>query len=264
MPYGGGYSDLSSKNNKLNRYDFIKKSKRGAILIEFAFAVPVLFSLIYYIHDLHRIKQIHNTLDFCAACAANMLQNISQGRNNKKITRYDCKYVACAAFHPYYGGTLKQYQQDDSFLPAGMMNIYYIEGKENNKAVIRWAVVAHRVMNPMDQNDYSNEVLTTNQSVYNYFNEKQFVIGAEYEQKYIHEDLQINVSETKIMLEIFFMGHHCRGGGGQKRLSPRFWGTILYSPPADILDGGNRNSFFHKYLIFTPKPGIFDPNNPPE
>ncbi len=99
----------------------------GAIIIEFAFFVPVLFLLILYIHDISKIGKIHKTLDFCTTCAVNMFQNISQNRSNKKITRLDYKHIHCASFLPYYGGHLEQYD-DNSVLPASLMHVYYLKG----------------------------------------------------------------------------------------------------------------------------------------
>ncbi|MDR0677836.1 MAG: hypothetical protein LBF57_04185, partial [Holosporaceae bacterium] len=39
---------------------------RGAILVEFAFSIPILLAILYYMHDLPRIARIHERMEFCA------------------------------------------------------------------------------------------------------------------------------------------------------------------------------------------------------
>ena len=123
MPYGGGYSGLSSKNNRLTQSDFIKKSRKGAILIEFAFAVPVLFSLIYYVYDLAKMKRYNERMDFVGHQMAGMIQNISQNRADKRITKADLRNIISAAYTTIYPG-------DTQFLtPAGYPGPGFVHGK---------------------------------------------------------------------------------------------------------------------------------------
>jgi len=51
----------------------LSKRFNGAILIEFAFAVPVIVILLYYINDLTRIKQYYRSSEFVAHQIAGMI-----------------------------------------------------------------------------------------------------------------------------------------------------------------------------------------------
>ncbi len=63
------------------------------------------------------------------------------------------------------------------------------------------------------------------------------------------------------MLCLSFMGHHCKGMSGKSSLLPKFWGLILYSPKAYAFEG-HRSSFLNTFIIFTPKPELFDETPP--
>lgn len=140
MPYGEKYSDLSSENNKLNHYNFIKNSKSGAILIEFAFAVPVLFSLIYYAHDLYLLKKTQTQVDFMAEIMANVIQNISQNRTDKQITRRDLSYARAAAGLTYYGGSTHYTVNNSDWRPLGSsleFYVYLVKGTTHNRCEMK-------------------------------------------------------------------------------------------------------------------------------
>ena len=76
----------------------------GSILIEFAVCIPVLIILLFYIHDLSKLKRYHDQTEFVAQQMVNILQNISQNRENKKITINDIKRAASLAFLSVYPG----------------------------------------------------------------------------------------------------------------------------------------------------------------
>ena len=78
---------------------------RGAILIEFAVCMPVLIILLFYINDLIRIKRYYLQTEFMAHQFVNIIQNISQKRENKAITLNDMKYASALAWLSLYPGT---------------------------------------------------------------------------------------------------------------------------------------------------------------
>lgn len=63
----------------------------GAILIEFAFVVPVLFSLIYYVQDLVRHMQIQERMQFAAQFAAQKIAS-----NVQNIARIEGNVLDCS------------------------------------------------------------------------------------------------------------------------------------------------------------------------
>ncbi|MDR0677229.1 MAG: hypothetical protein LBF57_00945 [Holosporaceae bacterium] len=116
-------------------------SSKGAILIEFAVSIPVLVVLMYYMHDVPKLARIHERMEFCAHCAVNMFQNISQNRADKKITLKDLDYIVSSAMLPYFGGGTNQYAQSGYILPCGFEPealIYCVLGIGENKAKILW------------------------------------------------------------------------------------------------------------------------------
>jgi len=77
-----------AKRKPLDRSTLISAagtSCRGSILIEFAVCMPIFIILLFYIHDLVKIKRYYSQTEFVAQQMANILQNISQKRADKKI-----------------------------------------------------------------------------------------------------------------------------------------------------------------------------------
>ena len=73
-------------------------SRKGSILIEFAVCMPVLIILLFYIHDLVKLKRYHSQTEFIGQQIANILQNISQKRSNKAINLTNIKHACTPAW----------------------------------------------------------------------------------------------------------------------------------------------------------------------
>ena len=69
----------------------LNAAHEGSILIEFAVCMPVLIILLFYIHDLSKLKRYYDQAEFVAQQMMNILKNISRNRKgeNKKIIRQD-------------------------------------------------------------------------------------------------------------------------------------------------------------------------------
>ncbi len=93
-----GLSSKITKQKFLFRQKFFSK---GAILIEFAFCLPVLIVLVYYIYDLNRYKRYYSQTEFVGQQVASMIQNISQSREDKTITKNDLQHISRMAFYQY-------------------------------------------------------------------------------------------------------------------------------------------------------------------
>lgn len=249
MPYGGGYSYLSSKNNKLNRYNFIKNSKKGAILIEFAFAVPVLFSLIYYISDLATYKSHIQKMEFCTHCMVNILQNISQQRSNKAITKQDFIYATYAAFNCWFGGDLRQYgarpnQQNYYYFPHPIL--FCVKGLANGKAKILWLIHPDWYKTP---NSYNSPWIrnSADDDTHTAFSTIKMKLQTEVNAADITPRFSIKEGEIKMILEGFMFGPSEQARLGFSILKPR---------------AVNEYAFYNKVVIFTPKPGLFSETPP--
>lgn len=73
-------------------------NSKGAVLIEFAFGVSVLTTLIFYMQDLYRARYLKERMKFVGTEIVNILQNISQNRSDKTITKADIRVCQSCSF----------------------------------------------------------------------------------------------------------------------------------------------------------------------
>ena len=85
----------------------------GSILIEFAVCMPVLIILLFYINDLVKIKRYFSQTEFVAQQAANMIQNISQNREDKAVKLRDLRRISLLAWLSVYPGNTRFQQGSD-------------------------------------------------------------------------------------------------------------------------------------------------------
>lgn len=255
MPHGGGYDDLSSKINKLNQYDFIKNPKRGAILIECAFAVPVLFSLIYYIQDLSRYKQIQQRTQFVAQEIASILQNIGSQR---AIVQKDLDLALQSAYLSVFPGKT-MYPTSANHYPFGYFPhlwVYYVVG-EGNKATVKWHCTAWSPSPGESRHDVSTNSQHPESTI-------KFVSGGDASS--IYPDLKISDGEVKIIVECtlwynstrFFSETNVSCGEVPAK---KAFGFYVLSPTARGIKV--KSSYFTGVTIFSPVPKAFK-DTPPE
>jgi len=242
-----------------------KINHRGAILIEFAVSIPVLLAVLYYMHDLPKYARMKERMKFCAHCAVNMFQNISQNRENKRITWNDYRYISAMSFLPYFGAGTQQYfplwQSPEGGFPAsrpcGQMTLAYIKGTGPNRAKIVWAVISYWAASPVS----TSRDIRTFWELPTYVNVAQTIVGREYAADQICKGLQINEGEVKIMIDAYINASWCEGQLGKERVSPQLWGLLIYTPKAESYGSGT-GGWFHTYIIFTPNPGLFSETPP--
>ena len=82
----------------------------GVILIEFAFAIPIFLVLIYYLHDLPKMRLMQRKMQFVAHEIAAILQNIAY-ESNSPIRGLDvCRAMRLAYLSIYFGNTMNSTQ----------------------------------------------------------------------------------------------------------------------------------------------------------
>ncbi|MDR1235732.1 MAG: hypothetical protein LBJ96_01875 [Holosporaceae bacterium] len=230
--------------------------------MEFAFAIPVMIAVIYYLHDVPKLKRTQNSMKFCAHCAVNMFQNISLGRPNKRITLQDYKYISCSAFLPYYGGGTQQYgglKLESYAISTPQMSLCYLKGTGINKVKMIWAVVSNWGQPPPSR---QIGTMRAGASIHDHIMLPRVYTDTEYDASYICEDLKINAGEVKMMVDVYLNASWCPGGMfGKRRVSPGLWGLLVCSPEAESW-GSNMGGWFHYKIIFTPKLGLFDEDLP--
>lgn len=80
---------------------YLKSSNDGGILIEFAFSVPILVSLLLFVCDHYRIYELKNKIKASAYLTASMVQQIGNTRTDKQLTIADLvniTYASCLNF----------------------------------------------------------------------------------------------------------------------------------------------------------------------
>jgi hypothetical protein len=199
-------------------------------------------------------------MKFCAHCAANMFQNVSQARGNKKITLQDYKYISCSAFLPYYGGGTRQYgnNSENYAVPTPQMSLCYLKGTGINKVKMIWAVVSCWGFPPPSR---GSDTIRAGAVVQDYAMAPRVYTNTEYDAGYVCKDLKLNAGEVKMMVDVYLNASWCPRMSGKRRVPPGLWGLLLCSPEAESW-GSNTGGWFHYKIIFTPKPGLFSESPP--
>jgi len=219
-------------------------SCRGAILIEFAVCMPILIILLFYINDLMRIKRYYAQTEFVAQQMANIIQNISQKRSNKRIYLNDIRYAASLAFLSMFPGNTR-WTTDNSACPyAPGLHMAYVASESDNKASVKWL------------KNYTNYNGTT-PSTYGYLTGGPYSSiksGTDVTPSSIYPTLKINKGESKILIDI-------------NLYSEPYWhdhkkvfGLYLVKPKTSFAPA----RLFDSVVIFTPKDGLFSTDPPTE
>ena len=230
-------------------------SRRGAIIIEFAFSIPVFIALIYYLHDVPKLQRYQQQMDFVAQQVAQMLQNVSQQRTNKRITRQDMINVVRAAYLTIFPGISMLAPKKDT-IPLGFFVhclIYYIKGEPNGKASTKWVLLFYITQGPY-----------VNVSIYKDISGQQSVAPS-----VISPSLTIKNGEVKMLVvsELqyakpfsFADGRKCRDVSFREA-----FGFLIHDPRPYDTNGHSHTdlcNFFTSHTIFTPAAGLFDETRP--
>jgi hypothetical protein len=245
----------------------LTKRHGGAILIEFAVAVPVLAMLLYFTHDLPKYARMQERMTFVAHEIVNILQNISQNRggDNKRITLNDIRYAMSGAYLSIYPGTTMFSVGAGgphalAHWPAGF--IHCVKGNSTGTAAsVIWSVVfyTHTSQSPaavtcMNATNHSNSIIPSSQNV---------------APSVIYPGLTISSDQRKIIVECSLLKHN----GASYRLvdgtsinaisNRKAFGFWILNPTPVTNDSNGGLTFFNTVVIFTPEFGLFA-DTPPQ
>ncbi len=218
--------------------------------------MPILIILLFYINDLVRIKRYYSQTEFVGQQMANILQNISQKRSDKKITKNDLKYATVLAYQTLYPGLTMYYKGSGyPFSHKPHASVYYItEGTNASTASCRWyeriSSLSASSPNSMWEQERNSDHCS---SLIRY---KSNVSPSQ-----IYSSLKIN-SEAKIAIEASMMIQNSNGDynvNGKSIPHKEAFGLHFIKPKC----GCSWYFFFPSVVIFTPKPGLFTNANPP-
>ncbi|MDR2781754.1 MAG: hypothetical protein LBB21_04880 [Holosporaceae bacterium] len=211
---------------------------------------------------------MRGNVDFCANCAANMFQSISQNRSSKRITVADVKNIACISFLPFFGGGESQYEIETGpaagrfAKPFPHLCIFCIKGTGNNMAQIKWAVLQSWGKNPVNRVFFSS--VTGSMPTYALFSGKSINV-APCPAGEIAKGLEIEKDEIKILMQLsmHFNKNMLRPDGVKlvKSTPLEMFGLYFLKPEVGVTS--NTWYYYFAYsFVFTPKPGLFDDDSP--
>ncbi|MDR0555457.1 MAG: hypothetical protein LBG20_00370 [Holosporaceae bacterium] len=227
-------------------------SSKGAILIEFAVSIPVLLALLYYMHDLPKLARIKERMEFCAYCAVNMIQNVSHGA---EITSRNIAHIWGAAFLPFFGGGVLQYQSETSsyVYPLGLVCdccLIYLKGRGNGKVTVLWSLWNYWFQVP--------NLMSINSGIVR----GPFpAVGSTVDATVVDKNLSIREGEYRAIVFLSITNSSSvllpNGTRATNIPSRQLFGFWIYNPTYKY-----SNAYFYAYVIFTPKPGLFSETPP--
>ena len=229
---------------------------RGSILIEFAVCMPILIILLFYIHDLIRIKRYYAQTEFVGQQMANMIQNISQKRDNKRLNKNDFKNITSLAWLTMFPGNTR-YNTKASLGYSPGIALYYVKGLDNGNASCIW-----RVWSSYENSSTPSSDLHWDPGTGGYAH-----LSVKYRTNLtpssIHPMLKISPGDTKIILEVTFIANpNWKNSLGESSNKQKFKLHLL-NPRVVAGDKNAFHTLFTSVVIFTPKPGLFDEDGPP-
>jgi Flp pilus assembly protein TadG len=238
----------------------LKRAQIGAILIEFALAIPVLIAIVYYLHDIPKYRRTWAKAEFITHEISGMIQNISQNRENKKITQNDLRYCVAAAFLSFYPGTTQFPKSYNVFKQPGSVcgRIFYVVGNADKTASVKWCMQYQLVYEKGDNTSPRTMSITKNDNTKLMVKTKNNVEPSE-----IYSKLSINPGETKVIIEnaMYFSKAtdlKLTDGHTWADFSPSEVYGFLFLTPKPY----SNTNYFIFHVIFTPNPGLFDETPP--
>ena len=213
--------------------------------------MPVLIILLFYIHDLSKLKRYYDQTEFVAQQTVNMLQNISQNRSNKRIKKEDLARIHSLAWQTLYPG--KTLFLKDSVYPAGhspITSMYYVEGLIDGKASCHWRTWTNVKTSPSDIS-YTRVKSNDTNSPINY--------RTNADPSTIYPTLRISPGKTKIIVETLIERN---GTATYKGISDKEAMRLYLANPGGIHTSAGWTHLFRSIVIFEPKEGLFNETAP--
>lgn len=219
-------------------------SQAGAVVLELAISIPVFLGLLYYIHDVPKYQRIHNRIKFCTICAANMFQNISMHRSDKKIYQRDLYKIRAASAIPFFG-TVTNMKFGSSANYWWACYFICLQGVGTNQARIKWRVRQADNGLPTASSgfsDHTNQLTAFPQSYSTTINTQTIGSG-----------FSINNEEFVIISEMSLVPAYPNPPTNAKK----YYNFLVLSPrPLKSAANYAKCCFFDNFTPFSPKPGL--------
>ncbi len=215
-----------------------QKPKKGSILIEFTFSIPVCITLLFFISDHYRFYELQNKIKTSTYFAASIIQQIKNTKTNKQLSKKDFADIA-------YASSLNFFHTNTIFKPWPF-GIYYALICAWVKRVNSNSYQYQKCYGTTSTSGASPDGM--NQGCTNVETKTSSQIQA------INPDLICDKDgEERLVVECCYRK---ASGFNKKKL-----GFFLIEPKLqkDTID--NINNFFRYQLVITPKPGLFPGTN---
>ena len=83
-----------------------QKPKKGSILIEFTFSIPVCITLLFFISDHYRFYELQNKVKTSTYFAASIIQQIKNTKTNKQLSKKDFADIAYVSSLNFFQNTI--------------------------------------------------------------------------------------------------------------------------------------------------------------
>ena len=221
--------------------------------------MPILIIALFYINDLMRIKRYYAQTEFVAQQMANIIQNISQNRSDKRIYLPDLKRAFALAWQTVYPG-VTMFKQGSGYPFAHMPHffIYYVTKDDNASTVsCRWMsrVCTYNKTAPPSNVETAKYTSNHSCSIVRYKTNSA--------PSNIYSSLKMG-SEPRVIIEASTMVASNSSGeyNTSGNIIPVKQAFGLYFVKPKGYWGWYR--FFPSVIIFTPKPGLFTNDYPTE
>ena len=187
-----------------------------------------------------------------------MIQNVSQNRTDKKITKEDLDRIFKAshmAVFPCVEQKMKDMVSNDGKTWMTPVVVLF-EGTGDNKCKINWFCCLDITSNFTTLSYVSRSSWIIDTAACSLWYKGYQRIGEEQDSKNFYPDLKIQKGEIKVVVETNLLRRY---GETIKQM----FGFYLINPKPIGISYGHE-PYFHNYVIFSPRPGIFDPTTPPQ
>jgi len=234
---------------------FIPLNTKGSIIIEFAVCMPVLIILLFYIHDLSRLKRYYDQTEFVAQQMVNILQNIaySRAQEGSTISVPDIERAASLAYLSIYPGTTmfttKSGSQNHVLNHQPRIYMYYVESNGDGTASTVWNLWL-RSGSYTTPTSWSNSYLTSN-------DHSLVSLGTDVPPSSIYPSLKMDDGKPRIILDVQLRwGSDQRDADGKTAASAREVFKFLTVNPTSKAVSDNGSTYFPAVVTFTPNAGF--------
>ena len=208
-----------------------------------------------------RIKRYYAQTEFVAQQMANIIQNISQKRTDKRIYISDLKHAFCLAHLSLYPGTSMFWKNKGrELVHQPELFVAYVTGNNDGTASCHWFFHPY-TSDKTFPSDIKYEV-NTKEHQGTLINLKKNVAPSE-----IYPSLKVSPGEKKIILEstVLYQDTYTDNNGYKPGSAKKALGYFLLDKqPEKFTTKNNDGWYYHSVVIFTPKDGLFSENPPTE